>query len=161
LTKDGLVDPQRMAISGGSAGGLTVLSTLAFRRVFAGGASYFGVSDLTKLAQDTHKFESKYLDWLVSPYPEGKKLYSERSPLDHADKVIAPVIFFQGDEDEVVPPDQTERTVDSLRARGVIVCYLLFSGEQHGFRKAENIKRALDAELYFYAANVFKVALVF
>jgi dipeptidyl aminopeptidase/acylaminoacyl peptidase len=161
LAKEGLANPHRMAITGGSAGGLTVLSALAFRHVFAGGASYFGVSDLARLARDTHKFESKYLDWLIAPYPEGKDLYSERSPVDHADKVSAPVIFFQGDEDQVVPPDQTERMVAALRASGITACYLLFSGEQHGFRKAENIKRALDAELYFYAANVFKIALVF
>ncbi len=161
LAEEGLVDPRRMAITGGSAGGFTVLSALAFGRVFAGGASYFGVSDPARLALDTHKFESKYLDWLIAPYPEGKGLYSERSPLEHADKVNAPVIFFQGDEDQVVPPDQTERMVAALQARGITAYYLLFSGEQHGFRKAENIKRALDAELYFYAANVFKVALVF
>jgi dipeptidyl aminopeptidase/acylaminoacyl peptidase len=161
LANEGLADPARTAITGGSAGGFTVLSALAFRRTFAGGASYFGVSDPARLAQDTHKFESKYLDWLIAPYPDGEKVFSERSPLDYADQVSVPVIFFQGDEDKVVPPDQTERMVAALRTRGIPAGYLLFSGEQHGFRKAENIKRALDAELYFYAANVFKIDLVF
>ena len=161
LADEGLVRLRRMAITGGSAGGFTVLSTLAFRHVFAGGASYYGVSDLARLARDTHKFEARYLDWLIAPYPEGEEVYSARSPVEHAERVSVPVIFFQGDEDKVVPKDQTERMVAALRARGVPAGYLLFSGEQHGFRKAESIKRALDAELYFYAANVFKIDLVF
>jgi dipeptidyl aminopeptidase/acylaminoacyl peptidase len=161
LADEGLVDSARMAITGGSAGGFTVLSTLAFRHVFAGGASYYGVSDLARLARDTHKFEARYLDWLIAPYPGGEEVYSARSPVEHAERISVPVIFFQGDEDKVVPKDQTERMVAALRARGVPAGYLLFSGEQHGFRKAESIKRALDAELYFYAANVFKINLVF
>jgi len=161
LADEGLVDSARMAITGGSAGGFTVLSALAFRHVFAGGASYYGVSDLARLARDTHKFEARYLDWLIAPYPEGEEIYSARSPAEHAERVSVPVIFFQGNEDKVVPKDQTERMVAALRARGVPAGYLLFSGEQHGFRKAESIKRALDAELYFYAANVFKIDLVF
>jgi dipeptidyl aminopeptidase/acylaminoacyl peptidase len=161
LADEGLVYSARMAITGGSAGGFTVLSALAFRHVFAGGASYYGVSDLARLARDTHKFEARYLDWLIAPYPEGEEIYSARSPAEHAERVSVPVIFFQGNEDKVVPKDQTERMVAALRARGVPAGYLLFSGEQHGFRKAESIKRALDAELYFYAANVFKIDLVF
>lgn len=160
LADEGLVDPERMAITGGSAGGFTVLCALTFRRTFAGGASYCGVSDPIKLAQDTHKFESKYLDWLIAP-PEREEVYQDRSPLHHADRIVAPVIFFQGDEDEVVPRDQTDRMVAALRARGIPVAYVVFSGEQHGFRKAESIKRALDAELYFYSVNVFKTDLVF
>jgi dipeptidyl aminopeptidase/acylaminoacyl peptidase len=157
----GLVDRSRMAITGGSAGGFTVLAALAFRDVFAGGASYYGVSDLARLAEDTHKFESKYLDCLIASYPEGEEIYTQRSPLLHATEVNSPVIFFQGEEDLVVPPDQTERMAAALRARGITAACLLFQGEQHGFRKADTIKRALDAELYFYAANVFKINLLF
>src|SRR5436309_15590447 len=140
-----------MAISGGSAGGYTVLCALTFRRVFNAGASYFGVSDLEALAQDTHKFESRYLDGLVGPYPERRDLYIERSPIHHVDLLSRPVIFFQGLEDKIVPPNQAEAMVAALREKGIPVAYLPFEGEQHGFRKAENIKRALDAELYFYS----------
>jgi len=129
--------------------------------VFAGGASHYGVSDVAALARDTHKFESRYLDWLIAPQAGNEELYRERSPLHHADRLSQPVIFFQGDEDEVVPPNQTEVMVAALRAKGVPVGYLLFSGEQHGFRKAPNIMRALDAELYFYAALVFRTGLAF
>ena len=161
LANEGLVDPARTVISGGSAGGYTTLAALTFGRAFAGGSSHYGVSDPAKLAQDTHKFESKYLDWLIAPYPEGADIYRERSPLEHADQVCAPVIFFQGDEDKVVPPDQTSAMVAALRARGISTGYILFSGEQHGFRKAENIKHTIDAELYFYAINVFKIFLTF
>jgi dipeptidyl aminopeptidase/acylaminoacyl peptidase len=161
LADEGLADPARSVITGGSAGGYTALAALAFGRAFAGGASYYGVSDPVKLAQDTHKFESKYLDWLIAPLPEGSDIYRKRSPLAHADQVRAPTIFFQGEEDMVVPQDQTDRMVAALRARGIPTGHLLFSGEQHGFRKAENIKRALDAELYFYAINVFNSRLTF
>jgi dipeptidyl aminopeptidase/acylaminoacyl peptidase len=146
-------DPERLAISGGSAGGYTTLRALtATDKTFHAGASYYGVSDLAALARDTHKFESRYLDWLIGPYPEAEKTYAERSPINHIDKLTVPVIFFQGTEDEVVPPNQTQMMVDGLKDRNVPVGYLLFEGEQHGFRKAENIRRALDAELYFYAA---------
>ncbi len=146
-------DPERLAISGGSAGGYTTLRALtAPEKTFRAGASYYGVSDLAALARDTHKFESRYLDWLIGPYPEDEKTYTERSPINHIDKLTVPVIFFQGSEDEVVPPNQTLMMVDGLRDRSVPVGYFLFEGEQHGFRKAENIRRALDAELYFYAA---------
>jgi dipeptidyl aminopeptidase/acylaminoacyl peptidase len=116
---------------------------------------------LAALARETHKFESHYLESLVGPYPEAEDLYRSRSPIFHADRLSVPVIFFQGEEDRVVPPGQTETMVEKLRQRGVPVGYLLFSGEQHGFRKADNIKRALDAELFFYAVNVFRIALVF
>ena len=113
------------------------------------------------MARDTHKFESCYLDSLAGPYPEREDLYRERSPIFHAERLSVPVIFFQGEEDRVVPPSQSETMVEKLRQKGLPVGYFLFSGEQHGFRKAENIKRALDAELYFFAVNVFRTALSF
>ena len=119
--------------------------------MFKAGASRYGVSDLEALAKDTHKFESRYLDRLIGPYPETRELYMERSPIHAADRLSCPVIFFQGLEDEIVPPNQTEMMVDTLRAKGIPVAYLAFEGEQHGFRRGENIKRSLDAELYFYA----------
>lgn len=159
LAGEGRVDGARMVITGGSAGGYTALAALAFHDVFAGGASHYGVSDIAALARDTHKFESRYLDWLIGPYPEEEALYRERSPLFHAEGLSKPVIFFQGDEDAVVPPNQTEAMVEALRKQGTPVGYLLFSGEQHGFRNAENIKRALDAELYFYSIEVFRTGL--
>jgi dipeptidyl aminopeptidase/acylaminoacyl peptidase len=161
LAEKDLVDGNRSVITGGSAGGYTVLAALTFHDYFRGGASHYGVSDLAFLARDTHKFESRYLDSLIGPYPEKEDLYRERSPITFADRLSAPVIFFQGDEDEVVPVNQTELMVEALRKKGTPVGYLLFSGEQHGFRKAENIKRALDAELYFYAVNVFRTGLSF
>ena len=140
-------------ISGGSAGGYTTLCALTPKddKVFGAGASYYGVSDLKALARDTHKFESRYLDWLIGLYPHDIETYAERSPINHVERLSAPVIFFQGTEDRVVPPNQTELMVAALKERGVPVGYLLFDGEQHGFRNAENIRRALDAELYFCA----------
>ncbi len=161
LAEKELVDGNRSVITGGSAGGYTVLAALTFHDYFRGGASHYGVSDLAFLAQDTHKFESRYLDSLIGPYPEREDLYRERSPITFAERLSAPVIFFQGDEDKVVPQSQTELMVEALRKKGTPVGYLLFSGEQHGFRKAENIKRALDAELYFYAVNIFRTGLSF
>jgi dipeptidyl aminopeptidase/acylaminoacyl peptidase len=161
LAAQGLADAHRCVITGGSAGGYTVLAALTLRDFFRGGASHYGVSDPAALARDTHKFESRYLDTLIGPYPEREDLYRARSPLEHAARLHAPVIFFQGDEDQVVPPNQTERMVEALRAKGVPVGYLLFAGEQHGFRQAANIKRALDAELLFYAVNVFRTGLSF
>jgi dipeptidyl aminopeptidase/acylaminoacyl peptidase len=160
LVRNGRADGDRIVITGGSAGGYTTLVVLT-RNEFAGGASHYGVSDVAALARDTHKFESRYLDWLIAPLAGNEALYRERSPLHHADRLNRPVIFFQGDEDKVVPPSQTEIMVDALRAKGVPVGYLLFSGEQHGFRKASNIMRALDAELHFYAALVFRTGLAF
>jgi dipeptidyl aminopeptidase/acylaminoacyl peptidase len=158
---EGLADGERAVITGGSAGGYTVLAALTRGEVFRGGASYYGVSDVAALARDTHKFEARYLDWLIGPYPERADLYRERSPLTHADGLRCPVIFFQGADDRVVPPNQTEMMVEALRRRAIPVGYLLFAGEQHGFRRAETIKRALDAELYFYAALVFRTRLSF
>jgi dipeptidyl aminopeptidase/acylaminoacyl peptidase len=161
LADQGRADPARLVITGGSAGGFTVLAALAFHDVFKGGASHYGVSDLEALARDTHKFESRYLDWLIGPHPEQQDTYRERSPVHHADRIRVPVAFFQGEEDEIVPPNQTERMVAALRRNGIPVGYLLFSGEQHGFRRGPNIQRALDAELYFYSVLVFKAGLTF
>ena len=151
LVAQGHVDPERLAIRGGSAGGYTTLSALAFRDVFKAGASHFGVSDLEALATDTHKFESRYLDHLIGPYPAQRDLYLARSPIHHVDGLNCPVIFFQGLEDKVVPPSQAELMVTALRQKGIPVAYIPFEGEQHGFRRAENIKRAMDGELYFYS----------
>jgi dipeptidyl aminopeptidase/acylaminoacyl peptidase len=161
LIARGLADPERIVISGGSAGGYTTLAALVFHDFFRGGASYYGVSDIAALARDTHKFESRYLDWLIGPYPEEEELYSERSPLFHADRLDRPVIFFQGDEDAIVPPSQTEAMVAALRRSGKPVGYFLFTGEQHGFRKGANVQRCLDAELYFYAIQVFRTGLTY
>jgi dipeptidyl aminopeptidase/acylaminoacyl peptidase len=151
LAATGRVDPERWAISGASAGGYTTLAALTFRKEFKTGASYYGISDLEALAKDTHKFESRYLDGLIGPYPQRRDLYMARSPIHSARLLAAPVAFFQGAEDRVVPPQQAEEMVDALRRRRIPFLYLLFDGEQHGFRRADNIKRALDAELYFYA----------
>ena len=155
LAEQGLVDKERMAITGGSAGGYTTLSALAFRDVFAAGASHYGVSDCEALAWETHKFESHYLDTLIGLYPEQRELYIKRSPIHHVDQLCCPIIFFQGNEDKIVPPNQAEKMVDALREKGVPVAYILFEGEQHGFRKSENIQRSLEAELYFFS-RIFK-----
>jgi len=149
------VDANQMAIAGGSAGGYTTLCALTFKDSFKAGASYYGVSDLEALAQDTHKFESRYLDRLIGPYPEQRDLYWERSPIHFTERLACPVIFFQGLEDKVVPPSQAEMMVEALKLKGLPVAYVPFEGEQHGFRRAENIKRALDGEFYFYS-RVFK-----
>ena len=151
LTARGLVDGERLMIDGGSAGGYTTLCAVTFRDTFKAGASYYGVSDAEALAKETHKFESRYLDGLIGPYPERADIYRERSPIYFTDRLSCPVIFFQGLEDKVVPPNQAEMMVEALRAKGVVVAYVAFEGEQHGFRRAENIKRALDGELYFYS----------
>jgi dipeptidyl aminopeptidase/acylaminoacyl peptidase len=151
LAEQGLVDRDRLAISGGSAGGYTTLSALTFRDAFKAGASYYGVSDLEVLATDTHKFEARYLDGLIGKYPEQKSIYTERSPIHHTQSLACPVAFFQGLEDKIVPPNQAEMMVEVLRQKGLPVAYVAFEEEQHGFRKAENIKRALDGEFYFYS----------
>ena len=161
LVAEGLVDHNRIVIRGGSAGGYTTLAALTFRDFFQGGASYYGISDLAVLARETHKFESRYLDWLIGPYPQARERYRERSPLYHVDQLSKPIIFFQGSEDIIVPSNQAEVLVEALRRRGKPVGYYLFSGEQHGFRKAVNIQRSLDAELQFYAIEVFNVGLTF
>ena len=155
LANQGRVDKKRLAIQGGSAGGYTTLACLTFRNVFSAGASYYGVSDLETLAKDTHKFESRYLDGLIGPYPACKERYRQLSPIHHTEKLSCPLILFQGSEDKIVPPDQSEKMYEVLKKKGIPVAYLLFAEEQHGFRIADNIKKALDAELYFYS-KIFK-----
>jgi dipeptidyl aminopeptidase/acylaminoacyl peptidase len=151
LADGGEVDPRRLAIRGGSAGGYTTLCALTFRDLFAAGASYYGVADAEALARDTHKFESRYLDRLIGPWPQAAELYRQRSPIHHTERLSCPVILLQGLEDEVVPPAQAERMAAALDAKGIPHAYLAFPGEQHGFRRSENIKRAVEAELYFYS----------
>ncbi|MHA7836624.1 MAG: dipeptidyl-peptidase 5 [bacterium] len=151
LADESRVDPTRLAISGGSAGGYTTLCALTFHDVFAAGASHYGIGDLEALARDTHKFESRYTDWPVGPLPGARARYRERSPIRHPDRLARPVIFFQGLEDRVVPPNQTEAMVAVLAARDIPHAYVAFEGEGHGFRRAENIRTALDGELYFYS----------
>jgi dipeptidyl aminopeptidase/acylaminoacyl peptidase len=144
-------DAGRLGIRGGSAGGYTTLCALAFTNTFKAGASYFGVSDLELLAKDTHKFESRYLDKLVGPYPERRDIYRVRSPIYHVDGISSALILFQGLEDKVVPPDQSEKIFEAVKAKGLPVAYIAYEWEQHGFRRAENIKRSYEAELYFYS----------
>jgi len=161
LAASGRVDGRRMAIRGGSAGGYTTLCALTFHDLFATGASYYGISDLEALAKDTHKFESRYLDGLIGPYPARQDLYHDRSPIHFADRLSVPIAFFQGAEDPIVLPNQAEAMVAALKAKGLPFQYLLFEGEQHGFRRAQTIKRTLDAELYFYSIFLFAAKLSF
>ncbi len=151
LVEKNLADGSRTIIVGGSAGGYTTLAALTFRNFFKAGASYYGISDLEALAKDTHKFESRYLETLLAPYPARRELYRERSPIHFVDRLSCPLILFQGLEDKVVPPSQSEKMLQAVQKKGLPVAYLAFEGEQHGFRKAENIRRALEAELYFYS----------
>ncbi|HKV85345.1 MAG TPA: S9 family peptidase [Ktedonobacterales bacterium] len=151
LVDQGLADGDRLMIAGGSAGGYTTLCALTFRDVFKAGASHFGISDLEILDSDSHKFESRYNHSMIGPYPERKDLYVARSPIHFTDQISCPVILFQGLDDKVVTPNQAEMIVEALRRKGLPVAYLAFEGEGHGFRKAENIRRSLDGELYFYA----------
>jgi dipeptidyl aminopeptidase/acylaminoacyl peptidase len=155
LVQQGLVDPNRLAIRGSSAGGYTTLCALTFRDVFKAGASSYGIADLETLATDTHKFESRYEERLVGPYPARRDLYHDRSPIHFTDRLSCPVIFFQGLDDKVVPASQAEAMVAALRAKKLPVAYVPFAGEQHGFRRAETIRGALEAELYFYG-RVFR-----
>ena len=157
LAEQQKIDPQRCLIRGGSAGGYTVLSALTFTNTFKAGASLYGIGDLETLATDTHKFESRYLDSLIGPYPERRDIYLERSPIHHAEGLNCPVIFLQGLEDKVVPPNQAEMMVKLLQDKGIQVEYVAFSDEGHGFRKANNIIRAMEAELAFYR-DVFSLA---
>jgi dipeptidyl aminopeptidase/acylaminoacyl peptidase len=150
LAEQGEVDGERLAIRGGSAGGYATLCALVFHDAFAAGASYYGVADAEALARDTHKFEARYLDNLIGPYPERADLYKERSPINFAERLRSPVILFQGLEDEIVPPNQAETMVAALRRNGVPHAYLAFEGEQHGFRRSETEIRCLEAELFFY-----------
>src|SRR6266567_1468740 len=151
LVEQRLVDGNRLAITGGSAGGYTTLCALTFRNVFKAGASHYGISDLKALVSDGHKFESHYEHRLIGPYPQRSDLYHTRSPINFVDSLSCPIIFFQGLEDKVVPPNQAKLMVAALRTQKLPVAYIAFEGEQHGFRQAKNIKRALDAELYFYS----------
>jgi dipeptidyl aminopeptidase/acylaminoacyl peptidase len=146
-------DPRRLIIRGGSAGGYTALAALTFHPgVFNAAACYYGISDLEVLAHDTHKFESRYVDSLIGPYPAMRDRYRARSPIHFVDRLSCPLILFQGLEDKVVPPNQSQMMADAVRAKHLPVACLTFEGEQHGFRKAETIVRSLEAELYFYAA---------
>ena len=151
LAEDEKVDKDRLIITGRSAGGYTTLAALTFHNLFKAGASYYGISDLEALAKETHKFEARYLDRLVGRYPDAKDRYIERSPIHHADQLACPCIFLQGALDDVVPPNQAERMVDVLRAKGLPVAYLLFDEERHGFRRAESIIQSLEGEYYFYS----------
>ncbi len=153
LVEQGKADPRRLIIRGGSAGGYTTLAALTFHPgEFKAGASYYGVSDAEALAKDTHKFESRYLDTLIGPYPAAQDVYRARSPIHFTERLACALILFQGLEDKIVPPDQSEKMADAVRAKGLPVAYLEFEGEQHGFRKADTIIRCLEAELYFYGA---------
>ncbi|MCJ7512741.1 MAG: prolyl oligopeptidase family serine peptidase [Anaerolineales bacterium] len=151
LANQGRADGNRLIIRGGSAGGFTTLSALAFFRVFSAAASYYGVADLELLARDTHKFEAHYLDWLIGPYPQAKALYRARSPIHHLDRFLTPVILFQGEDDRVVPPSQAEALAAALSARRIPHLLMKFAGEGHGFRNADNLRRCYQAELSFYS----------
>ncbi len=151
LVKQGEVDGRRLAITGGSAGGYTTLCALTFRDAFKAGTSYFGLSDLETFVKDTHKFESRYLDRLVGAYPAKKDLYRQRSPINFVERVSCPIILLQGLEDKVVPPNQSEKFYSAVKAKGLPTAYVPFEGEQHGFRRAENLKKAIEAEFYFYS----------
>ena len=150
LAETGRADPGRLAIRGGSAGGYTTLAALTFHDVFRAGASYYGICDLEVLAADTHKFEARYLDRLVGEWPADRDVYRARSPLHHASRLACPIIFFQGLDDRVVPPNQAELMANELDRQGLPVACLMFEGEGHGFRKAETLRRCLEAELSFY-----------
>jgi dipeptidyl aminopeptidase/acylaminoacyl peptidase len=151
LVERGLADAARLIIRGGSAGGYTTLAALTFRTCFKAGASYYGISDLEALETDSHKFEARYNHGLIGPYPQRRDLYRARSPIHFTDRLSCPIILFQGLEDKVVPPSQAEKMFDAARAKGLPVAYVPFADEQHGFRKARNIKLALDGELNFYS----------
>lgn len=151
LAEQGLIDGDRAAIRGGSAGGYTVLAALTFHDTFKAGASLYGIGDLELIASDTHKFEARYLDSLIGPYPETKQTYIERSPIHSIDQLTCPVIFLQGLDDKVVPPEQADLMVAALKEKQIPVAHVTFAGEGHGFRQAENIKTAYESELYFYA----------
>ena len=150
LKEQSLVDGDKMAIDGGSAGGYSTLAALAFKDVFKAGCSMYGIGDLMALARDTHKFESRYLDSLVGPLPEMKAVYKERSPINSVDKFNCPIIFFQGAEDKVVPLNQAEMMHKAVKDKGVLTALVVYEGEAHGFRQAENIQRSIEGELFFF-----------
>lgn len=151
LTQNNLADPERLAIRGSSAGGYTVLAALTFRKHFRAGTSLYGIGNLETLAQDTHKFESRYMDQLVGPYPQARDIYQQRSPINHVAQLNCPVLFLQGMEDKVVPPNQAQAMVKALTKKSIPVACIYFDDEGHGFRQADNIQRAQEAELYFYS----------
>ncbi len=151
LVAQGRVAADGLTISGGSAGGYTTLCALTFHDLFRAGASYYGISDLESLARDTHKFEAHYLDYLLGPYPAKRQVYHDRSPVHFTAQLSCPIIFFQGKDDRVVPPAQAEGMVQVLRDKGLAVAYVLYPGEQHGFRQATTIRHALESEYYFYS----------
>lgn len=151
LVKQNWVDPDRLIIKGSSAGGYTTLAALTFYNLFKAGVSYFGISDLTAMTKQTHKFESRYLDSLVGNYPEQKERYIQYSPIHHIEQLSCPILFLQGSQDQIVLPNQSEKMFKALKEKGIPTAYLLFEGEEHGFRRAETIQKALDAELYFYS----------
>ena len=150
LCAHGDVDPQRLAIRGGSAGGYSVLCALAFHDIFSAGVSRYGIADLEALARDTHKFECRYLDRLVGPYPAGRAVYIERSPINHVEKLSCPMLILQGLQDRVVPPQQAEVMVDALKKQNLPYAYLTFPDEGHGFRNAASQIVAQEAELSFF-----------
>jgi len=151
LVKEALANPLQLAIDGGSAGGFTTLGALTFKDVFTAGCSLYGVADLSALAGDTHKFESRYLDGLVGRYPEDKNIYEERAPIQHVEKMSCPILLLQGSEDKIVPPNQAEMMYAAVKARGLPCALKIYEGEQHGFRRSENIEDALNSELAFFA----------
>ena len=159
LVEQGIVDKDRLIIRGGSAGGYTTMCAMTFGSTFKAGGCYFGLGDLEIFVHDTHKFESRYMDSLVGPYPEVRDVYLERSPVHHAHKISCPVIFFQGLDDKVVPPNQSEMMYEAARGKEMPTAYLAYEGEGHGFRRAENIKHSIESELYFYS-KVFEFELV-
>jgi dipeptidyl aminopeptidase/acylaminoacyl peptidase len=150
LVQRGLAHPRQVAIRGSSAGGYTVLAALTFSDRFQAGASLYGIGDLETLARDTHKFESRYLDTLVGSYPAERDTYRDRSPIHHSEQLHCPVIFLQGLQDRIVPPEQAEAMVSALTEKSIPNAYVTFPEEAHGFRQAQNIQRAIEAELYFY-----------
>jgi dipeptidyl aminopeptidase/acylaminoacyl peptidase len=149
LAERGLADPTRLIVRGGSAGGYTTLQALTTTDAFTAGISIYGVADLEALARDTHKFEARYLDGLIGPYPEAIEVYRERSPIRHVESLSVPLLLLQGSEDAVVPPNQAETMAAAVRAKGLPVSMIIFEGEGHGFRRADSIRAALEAQLYF------------
>jgi dipeptidyl aminopeptidase/acylaminoacyl peptidase len=150
LVKEGKADKNALLIRGGSAGGYTTLCALTFHDIFTAGCSRYGVADLESLASDSHKFEARYLDSVVGPYPKEKALYRERSPVHHSEQLSCPILLLQGKDDKVVPRNQAEMMVKALKEKGIPYAYRLYEGEGHGFRKAETIIDALNSELSFY-----------
>ena len=148
--EEGLVNGDWLCIDGSSAGGYTTMAALTFKDVFAAGASLYGISDLVSLYSDTHKFESRYMDGLVGPYPEKASVYNERCPINFTDKLNCPMILLQGDEDKVVPPNQAETMFDVLKSKGLQTALVVYKGEQHGFRQGENIRHCLNSEYSFF-----------